>query len=70
MSRCRRVIVVRRDSVEVWGSGRMGGAVDISLGMGGIGWRIERRELRVRECGVSMGRSPGGVGVRGGRCLR
>ena len=40
------------------------------MGVGGIGGRIERRELRGRECGVSMGRSPGGGVVRGGRCLR
>ena len=33
------------------------------MGVGGIGGRMERREWRGRECGVSMGRSPGGEGV-------
>ena len=70
MSRCRWVIVVRRDSVDGWGSGRVGGSFDISLGMRRMGGSIERREGRGRECGVSLGRSPGGIGVRGGRCLR
>ena len=43
LSRSRRVIVVRRDSVEVWGSGRLGGGADVSLGMGGDG-REDREE--------------------------
>ena len=68
--RCRWVIVVRRDSVDGWSSGSVEGVLDVSLCLGGVGGSIERREWRGRECGVSIGRSPGGIGIRGGRCLR
>ena len=70
MSSCRLVIVVRRDSVDGGCSGRKGGSFDVSLGVRRMGGSIDRREGRGRECGVSLGRSPGGIGVRGGRCLR
>ena len=56
--------------MDAGGSGRMGGAFDISLCMRRMGGSIERREGRGRKCGVSIGRSPGGIEVRGGRCLR
>ena len=62
--------MVRRDSVEVRGSGEVGGGAGVTLGVGGIGGRMERREWRGRECGVLMDRSPRGGVVRGGRCLR
>ena len=56
--------------MDGWGSYRVVGGLDVSLCLRRVGGSIERREGRGRECGVSIGRSPGGIGVRGGRCLR
>ena len=50
--------------------GRRGGCFVVAVGVRRMGGSIDRREGRDRECGVSLGRSPGGIGVRGGRCLR
>ena len=52
----------------VWVEG--GECFVVALGVRRMGGSIDSREGRGRKCGVSLGRSPGGIGVRGGRCLR